>query len=81
LSQTQILLNSGDMIVLYTDGITEAVNLAGEYYGLERLCEIMLRHQQQTVAEIRQAVINDVHQHIGQQKLFDDITLLIIRQK
>ncbi|BAP57979.1 response regulator receiver domain-containing protein [Thioploca ingrica] len=81
LSQTQILLNSGDMIVLYTDGITEAVNSAGEYYGLERLCEIMLRHQQQTVAEIRQAVINDVHQHIGQQKLFDDITLLIIKQK
>jgi two-component system sensor histidine kinase ChiS len=81
LTQTQIVLASGDMIVLYTDGITEAENLAGEYYGLERLCEVVLRYQPQPVETIRQAVINDVHQHVGQQKLFDDLTLLIIKQK
>jgi len=74
-------LNPGDGVVLYTDGITEAENQKKEFYGQTRLGEIVQCHWQQSSEEIRQAVIGDVRQHIGTQKVFDDITLLILKQK
>ncbi|MDJ0731646.1 MAG: SpoIIE family protein phosphatase [Crocosphaera sp.] len=81
LGETEILLNPGDVVVLYTDGITEAENPVGEMYGLERLCEIVSQNWEQSAQEIKTAVINDVKQHIDTQTVYDDITLLVIKQK
>ncbi|WNZ27699.1 SpoIIE family protein phosphatase [Leptolyngbya sp. NK1-12] len=81
ISHASIRLESGDGIVLYTDGITEAENLAGEQYGIERLCGTVAQNWQATAEEIKQRVIADVHHHIGEQKIFDDITLLVLKQK
>ena len=50
-------------------------------YGLDRLVEVIEINWQRSAAEIRQAVINDVRSHIGEQKVFDDITLLVLKQK
>jgi len=74
-------LQPGDGIVLYTDGITEARNLEKKLYGIERLCEVVSRHWFGTAKEIQQAVIEDVRQFIGKQKVFDDITLLVLKQQ
>ncbi len=76
-----IRLNSGDVVVLYTDGITEAENINGLQYGLDRLCEVTCRNRQRSAAEIRQAAIADLRQHIGDQTVYDDITLLVFKQK
>ena len=73
-SHKNIQLQKGDGIVLYTDGITEAHNLKMDLYGLERLCEVIQQNWPQTAQEIQQAVIADVRQFIGEQKVFDDIT-------
>jgi sigma-B regulation protein RsbU (phosphoserine phosphatase) len=51
------------------------------YYGIERLCQVAKENRHKTVEEIRQAVIDDVRQHIGKQKVFDDITLVVLKQK
>jgi predicted ATPase/serine phosphatase RsbU (regulator of sigma subunit) len=80
-NQTTVQLNPGDVAVLYTDGITEARNMEEEEYGLERLCEIVKLNWQKLAEDIRQAVIDNVRQYIGQQKVFDDITLLVLKQK
>ncbi len=80
IAQTQVQLNSGDGLVLYTDGITEAANLAQEEYGLKRLCNVVRHSWYNSVQEIRQAVIEDVRRHIGEQKVFDDITLVVLKQ-
>lgn len=48
LGETEILLNPGDVVVLYTDGITEAEDPSGEMYGLERLCEIVSQNWEQS---------------------------------
>ncbi len=80
-AQTQIPLNSGDVVVLYTDGITEAENSDKQLYGLERLCQVIRQNWQQTAQEIIEAVIADVRRFIGKQKVFDDITLLVLKQK
>ncbi len=76
-----IKLEEGDGVVLYTDGITEAENMEKEQYGLERMCEILSRHWHQSAEGIKQAIIDDLHQYIGLQTIFDDITLLVLKQK
>jgi serine phosphatase RsbU (regulator of sigma subunit) len=80
-SQLEISLQPGDGIVLYTDGITEARNVEKEFYGLERLCEVVSRHWHSCAHEIQKAAIADVRQYIGEQEVDDDITLLVLKQK
>jgi len=80
-ASTRVELQPGDVVVLYTDGITEAENPTGELYGLERLCEVVKQNWQRDAADIRQAAIADLRQHIGDQKVYDDITLVVLKQK
>ncbi len=80
-AETKVSLNQGDVVALYTDGITEAENIDGQMYGLERLCEVVKQNWQRTAEEIQQAVIGDVRQFIGEQQVFDDIALLVLKQK
>ncbi|HEY9602501.1 MAG TPA: SpoIIE family protein phosphatase, partial [Allocoleopsis sp.] len=80
-AQTSVQLFPGDVVILYTDGITEAENLARVQYGIERLCEVVRVNWQQSAHEIKQAVIADVRSHIGEQKVYDDITLVVLKQK
>jgi sigma-B regulation protein RsbU (phosphoserine phosphatase) len=79
--ETSVQLYSPDVVVLYTDGITEAENMDKLLYGLDRLIEVIEISWQRWAAEIRDAVIKDLRSHIGEQKVFDDITLLVLKQK
>jgi serine phosphatase RsbU (regulator of sigma subunit) len=81
IAQTQIQLEPGDGLVLYTDGITEAENLAREQYGIDRLCEVVKNNWHGSASEIQRAAIDDLRQHIGKQKVYDDITLLVLKQR
>jgi two-component system sensor histidine kinase ChiS len=81
ISHTQVQLHPGDVVVLYTDGITEAENLEGQQYGIERLCEVVRDNRQQSAEQIKQTVLDNVRAHIGKQKVYDDITLLVLKQK
>ncbi|KPQ40740.1 MAG: sigma-B regulation protein RsbU (phosphoserine phosphatase) [Phormidium sp. OSCR] len=76
-----LYLNPGDVVVLYTDGITEAENRHKQLYGIERLCQVISQHRQYTAEVILQGVIDDVRRHIGQHKVYDDITLLVIKRR
>ena len=80
-SQVEVHLNPGDVVVLYTDGITEAVNINNVYYGIERLCQVTKENRHKTAEEIREAVIDHLRQHIDKHKVFDDITLVVLKQK
>lgn len=80
-AHTHVKLNPGDVVVLYTDGITEAENSLGVLYGVERFCDVVSHNWDHCAEEIRQAVIADVRQHIGDQRVYDDITLLVLKQK
>ncbi len=78
-NQIEVPLNVGDVVVVYTDGVTEAINQEKQEYGIERLCEVIKQHWQKSAKELRQMVIDDVRQYIGQQQVFDDITLLVFK--
>lgn len=77
--QITIDLSPGDGVVLYTDGVTEAKDMQKKQYGIERLCEVIHQNWHCSAQEVKQAVIQDLRQYIGQQKVFDDITLLVLK--
>ncbi|PSF39466.1 serine/threonine protein phosphatase [Aphanothece hegewaldii CCALA 016] len=81
LHETEIYLETGDIVVLYTDGITEAENEWGELYGLERLCEIVSQSWLFSAHEIKQIIVNDVRRHISGNTVYDDLTLVVIKQQ
>src|SRR5215831_9523027 len=78
---TSVVLQPGDGIVLYTDGITEAADMHHRLYGIDRLCTVISQHSVGTAQDIQAAVIADVRCHIGAQKVFDDITLVVAKQR
>jgi len=80
-SEVDIKLESGDVVVLYTDGITEAFNLKREQYGLTRLCEVIKCNYERSSAEIKQAVIENLRDFVGEQKVYDDVTLVVLKQR
>jgi serine phosphatase RsbU (regulator of sigma subunit) len=77
----KIQLAPGDVAVLFTDGIPEAENSRKEYYQVERLCEVIKANFTRPVNEIRQAVVDDVRRHIGDHTVYDDITLVVLKQQ
>ncbi|MCT7981981.1 AAA family ATPase [Laspinema sp. A4] len=81
ITQAEVKLNPGDGVVLYTDGITEASNMAREQYGLERLCDVVSQNWQYSAEEVRKIVIENLREFIEDQKIFDDITLVVLKQK
>jgi len=70
----------GDVLVLYTDGITEAFNDADEEYGEDRLIEILTRHRHRNPREILAAIVEDVRTFSSREQR-DDITLIVARCK
>ncbi len=74
-------LYAGDVVVLYTDGITEATNIDDVQYGIERLIEVVKQNLSQSAKTIKQAALADIRRHIGKQKVFDDITILVMKRK
>ncbi|MBV1877408.1 MAG: SpoIIE family protein phosphatase [Pseudomonadales bacterium] len=81
IDHTTVQLSSGDGVVLYTDGITEAENAMKEQYGMQRLCEIVQKHWAKSADEIKKAVVLDVSRFIGDHTLYDDITLIVAKQR
>jgi len=73
-----VQLSSGDLVCLYTDGITETSNAKDEDYGRARLIEVLKRHQQKTAAEIADALLADVRR-FGERAPLDDATVLILK--
>ena len=81
IERAEVQLNPGDVVVLYTDGIPEAFDINKAQYGLKRLWQVVVENRHRRAGEIREAVIDDVRQYIGTQKVFDDITLVVMKQK
>ena len=81
IASSEVQLNPGDVVVLYTDGIPEAFDINKAQYGLKRLWQVVIENRHRRALEIRESVINDLRQYIGTMKVFDDITLVVIEQK
>ncbi len=77
--EVTVPLHPGDVMVVYTDGITEGVNSNGVAFGLERLSEAVRTNHRQPAEAIREAVLSSFRTYIGVQHLLDDISLLVVK--
>lgn len=77
--EISIPLVSGDCLIQYTDGITEAMNTEREEFGLERLCETIGKVGESDLRKILNDIENAVTQFMGAEEAQDDITVIAIK--
>ncbi len=78
--ESVITLQPGDLLLCYTDGITEPENPYGEMFGEERLIDLVKKHVQRDDREILQIILEAVRSWTGSPELQDDMTLLLARE-
>jgi sigma-B regulation protein RsbU (phosphoserine phosphatase) len=78
--KSSMTLSADDLLVCYTDGITEPENAYGEMFGEERLIELVQKHAHDQDHEIIRIVLDAVRSWTGTPELQDDMTLLLARE-
>jgi serine phosphatase RsbU (regulator of sigma subunit) len=71
-------LEQGDVLILYTDGVTEAQDRERTFFGEERLMAVAQAHQNASAHEIQSAVLQEIRTFVGDAPQFDDIALMIL---
>ncbi|TAH24716.1 MAG: sigma factor sigB regulation protein [Cytophagales bacterium] len=79
IQKSNFVYQSGDLMLIFTDGIIEAHNPTGEEYGYDRLKIVLQNHHQATTKQIADEIIADLYQFTGTNLLADDYSFLIIR--
>lgn len=74
-------LQSGDMLLLYTDGLPEAMNPDRELFGLERAKNLIVGLQERPAAEIVNQLVRAVVEYAKREVLEDDLTLMVVKAK
>jgi sigma-B regulation protein RsbU (phosphoserine phosphatase) len=72
-------IDAGQILVLYTDGATEATNAAGEEYGRERLVETVRACRERRARDMIDYIYNDIYEWTGGRGTDDDVTFVIIK--
>jgi serine phosphatase RsbU (regulator of sigma subunit) len=80
-SQQKIYIEQGDTLVLYTDGMTDALNDKDQFFSQERLQEAVRRHYGKPVKQMHESLLAEVLDWIGQAQQYDDITLMVITRE
>jgi sigma-B regulation protein RsbU (phosphoserine phosphatase) len=80
-SQKVARLGEGDLLVLYTDGVTDAQDRQGRFFGEERLLQLCRARQGRPAAEIQEDLLSEVHRFYGGAPLQDDIAIMVIARK
>jgi serine phosphatase RsbU (regulator of sigma subunit) len=79
LEEVTLPLGPGDLFVLYTDGITEAMNGQDDCFGEQRLGEIVQDHAAMGCEELRERIIREVTSFVGPLPQQDDMTMLLFK--
>jgi serine phosphatase RsbU (regulator of sigma subunit) len=75
-----IFLGKGDLVVFYTDGVTEVFDSAGDEFGLPRLVELLVENRGKSSAEIQDIVYLEVRAFASSEHIFDDFTTIVLKR-
>ena len=76
---TQLALETGDKVILYTDGIVEAMNEQEEIYGFDRLLDVVKNSQTKTAESLLEEIKDQVNEFAGAAAQHDDITIIVVQ--
>jgi sigma-B regulation protein RsbU (phosphoserine phosphatase) len=79
LEEKQIPLHTGDVMVFYTDGITEAMNTESDLFGDSRLSRIVEEHGHLESGELRERILREIEAFVGTADQHDDMTMILIK--
>jgi sigma-B regulation protein RsbU (phosphoserine phosphatase) len=74
-----IALGTGDVMALYTDGISEAMNAAGDLFGDARIAHLIEEHGHLEVGELRERIVREVEAFAGAEDQHDDLTMILLK--
>ena len=78
--ENQVDLNPGDRLVVFSDGISEAMNRANEEFSEARVCELAVAHRG-AAAELIETILQSVNAHAGDRPQMDDMTLVVVQRE
>ena len=81
IKEKKIKIRTGDLLVFYTDGFTEAMNIRRDEYGEERLTELIKKHHDKHVDAIFNEVMKDIESFVKDAPQHDDMTMIFIKGK
>jgi serine phosphatase RsbU (regulator of sigma subunit) len=81
IEELKLELHGDDLLVLYTDGVVEALNEEHRFYGTKRLSKLLDHTKKQSAAEILRALSDDMRTYIGNAKQHDDMTMVVMKLK
>jgi sigma-B regulation protein RsbU (phosphoserine phosphatase) len=79
LEEERVCLYQGDIIVLYTDGITEAMNADSDLFGDNRLSNIVEEHGHLESGELRERILREIEAFVGGADQHDDMTMILMK--
>jgi serine phosphatase RsbU (regulator of sigma subunit)/putative methionine-R-sulfoxide reductase with GAF domain len=80
LGEGEAVIEPGDLLVCYTDGVTEAVNNAEEPFGVPRLIEVVAEQRERAASEVLEAITEALLAFTEGKPPFDDVTLVVIKR-
>jgi serine phosphatase RsbU (regulator of sigma subunit) len=76
--QNEILISPGEILLMYTDGVTDAQNNAGEFIDRKLILSTFQQNIGKSVQEVQQGILDKIHHFVGDAPRFDDLTLVIL---
>jgi len=77
--QGEVKLAKGDVLLYYTDGITEAENSKREMFGMDKLKNVILENKDKNAEEIKEAILDAVNEFRGDYEQVDDLTFVVLK--
>jgi sigma-B regulation protein RsbU (phosphoserine phosphatase) len=79
-TEQHVELGRGDLIIVYSDGFTEARNLEGSFFGEQRILELLPRIATDSAQQIGDRLLAEVDRFVGEARAYDDITIAILKR-
>ncbi len=79
-AQSRVTLERGDLLVAYSDGVTEMQNQPGEEFGEDRLIGLLNANQDRTASEVQELICSAIRAFAGSEPQYDDVTLLVVHR-
>jgi len=79
-TEQHVSLNQNDLMIIYSDGLTEAQNDSGDFFGEERLIELLKNTTDKSSKRLGEVILSEVDLFIGKAPVHDDLTLAVLKK-
>lgn len=80
-TEARLVMAPGDFILMYTDGITDAINIHGQEFGMSGIEQVLLAQSQGSADQIMLALEQALHDFCGESLPFDDVTMVLLKRE